>query len=234
MIVNPDGAARSHGVGAALGRWWPSLLLVLALGSCSSPPRRAVIILCAGDSLTDSEYPRDLQRLLARDGIAARVLNFGRKGDNSGEYLRFLESRRAGLAERHPDFVLLQLGTNDVRLDGDLTDTPTFTRNMRAIIAVFRGFTDRKGGKASILLASIPPVPDSAAFPFGPSSRERVNREINPALRDIAREERLVFVDNYALFSASPELLPGVHPSREGYGRLARSWYGALAPLLKN
>jgi lysophospholipase L1-like esterase len=192
-----------------------------------------VLILCAGDSLTDSAYPRDLQRLLARDGIAARVLNFGRKGDTSGEYRRFLENQRAALANRHPDFILLQLGTNDVRLDGDLTDTPTFARNMRAIIAIFRGFTGRRGGQASVLLASIPPVPDSAAFPFGPPSRERITREINPVLRELAREERLVFVDNYALFSASPELLPGVHPSREGYRRLARNWYGALAPLLK-
>jgi lysophospholipase L1-like esterase len=200
---------------------------------CAPPQRRTVIILCAGDSLTDSAYPRDLQRLLARDGIPARVLNFGRKGDTSGEYRRFLEDHRAALAGEHPDFILLQLGTNDVRLDADLTDTPAFARNMRAIIAGFRGFTDRRGGKASVLLASIPPVPESAAFPFGPASRERVVREINPALRDLAREEQLVFVDNYALFSASPELLPDVHPSREGYRRLARNWYSVLAPLLK-
>jgi lysophospholipase L1-like esterase len=210
-----------------------ALLIILASGFCCSPSRLTVIILCAGDSLTDSEYPRDLQRLLARDGISARVLNFGRKGDTSGEYRRYLENHRAALADEHPDFILLQLGTNDVRLDADLTDTPTFTRNMRAIIAGFRGFTDRRGGKSSVLLASIPPVPESAAFPFGPASGERVVREINPALRELAREEQLVFVDNHALFSASPELLPDVHPSREGYRRLARNWYGALAPLLR-
>ena len=207
--------------------------LLLFSSVCAPPAPRTVIILCAGDSLTDSEYPHDLQRLMARDGIPARVINFGRKGDTSGEYRRFLENHRAALADEHPDFILLQLGTNDVRLDGDLTDAPAFARNMRAILACFRGFTDRQGGTSSVLLASIPPVPESAAFPFGPASRERVVREINPALRDLAREERLVFVDNYALFSASPELLPGVHPSREGYRRLARNWYSVLAPLLK-
>jgi lysophospholipase L1-like esterase len=200
---------------------------------CSSPPPRGVIILCAGDSLTDSAYPRDLQRLLARDGVAARVLNFGRKGDTSGEYRRFLENRQAALANEHPDFILLQLGTNDVRLDGDLTDTPAFAGNMRAIIAVFRGFTDRRGRKARLLLGLIPPVPDSAGFPFGPASRERVTREINPLIRQIAQEESLVLVDNHSLFLASPELLPDVHPSREGYRRLARNWYAALAPLIK-
>lgn len=207
--------------------------LILGISFCSSPPRRGVVILCAGDSLTDSEYPRHLQRLLARDGIAAKVRNFGRRGNTSGEYRRFLENQKAALANEHPDFILLQLGTNDVRLDGDLTDTPTFAGNMRAIIAIFRGFTGRRGGKAVILLGSIPPVPDSAAFPFGPASRERITREINPFIRQLAQEERLVLVDNTSLFSASPDLLPGVHPSREGYRRLARNWYAALAPLLK-
>ena len=206
--------------------------LLLTFSFCSPPPRRGVVILCAGDSLTDSEYPRDLRRLLARDGTAARVLNYGRKGETSGEYRRFLESRRAALADEHPDFILLQLGTNDVRLDGDLTDARAFAANMRAIIAVCRGFTGRQGGTTRILLGLIPPVPVSAGFPFGPASRERVTGEINPLIRQIAREEGLVLVDNHALFSASPELLPGVHPSREGYRRLARNWYDALKPLL--
>ena len=212
----------------------PVVCLLLGLSLCSPPPPRGVIILCAGDSLTDSEYPRDLKRLLARDGTAARVLNFGRKGATSGEYRRFLESRRAALAGEHPDFILLQLGTNDVRLDADRTDAQSFEANMRAIVAVFRGFTNRSGGRAVILLGLIPPVPESAGFPFGPASRERAAREINPRLRRIAEEQGLVLVDNQALFSASPELLRDVHPSREGYRRLAGNWYQALVPLVKN
>jgi lysophospholipase L1-like esterase len=210
-----------------------SFFITTCLGSGFPAPRPSEIILCAGDSLTDSEYPRDLRRLLARDGIAARVLNYGRKGATSGEYRRFLAERGAALADEHPDFVLLQLGTNDVRLDGDLTDARAFEANVRAIIAVFRGFTGRQGGKTRILLGLIPPVPASAGVPFGAASRERVTGEINPLLGRIARQEGLVLVDNHALFSSSPELLPGVHPSREGYRRLARSWYDALTPLLK-
>jgi lysophospholipase L1-like esterase len=208
-------------------------LSVLFLTTACSTPRHGLIILCAGDSLTDSEYPGDLARLLRGDGIPARVLNFGRKGNTSGEYLRFLEGRRSALAKERPDFILLELGTNDVRLDGDRTSSPDFARNMRAIIAIFRGFSTRSGGRPVILLASIPPVPETAAFPLGPASAERVSREINPLIRDIAREERLVFVDNYAVFAGSPELLPGVHPSREGYRRLARNWHDALAPLIR-
>ncbi len=192
-----------------------------------------MIILCAGDSITDSEYPRDLERLLRRDRIPARVLNLGRKGYTSGEYRLYLEKEISTLAEVHPDFILLQLGTNDVRLDGDLTDTPAFVRNMRAIVALFRGLSSRRGEEPVLLLGTIPPVPASAGFPFGPASRERVDKEINPALRDLAREEKLVLVDNHALFSSSPELLPDVHPSREGYRRLAKNWYESIAPRLR-
>lgn len=211
---------------------WLLVPAILAAALCSTSGRRAVVILCAGDSLTDSEYPRDLERLLRRDGFPARVLNCGRKGNTSGEYLRYLNERKASLADEHPDFVLLQLGTNDVRLDGDLTDTPKFARNMRAVIAIFREFSNRREEPSEILLGAVPPVPESAGFPFGPASDERIRREINPALREIAREERLIVVDNYALFSGRPELLPDVHPSREGYRRLARNWYDALAPRL--
>ncbi|OGD20731.1 MAG: hypothetical protein A2W03_14735 [Candidatus Aminicenantes bacterium RBG_16_63_16] len=210
-----------------------AFVFLFSLACGFSRSRQGVIIMCAGDSLTDSAYPRDLRRLLARDGIAARVLNFGRRGNNSGEYRRFLENRQAALAAEHPDFILLQLGTNDVRLDGDLTDTPAFAANMRAIIAVFRGFTGRRGQKALLLLGTIPPVPETAASPFGPASRDRVTREINPLIRRLAQEDGLVLVDHEPLFSASPELLPDVHPSREGYRRLARNWYDALAPRLK-
>jgi lysophospholipase L1-like esterase len=216
-------------------RNWISFLafsLLLLSAFCSSPPK-GVVILCAGDSLTDSEYPRDLRRLLARDGYRAQVLNYGRKGDTSGEYLRFLERQKEALGRRHPDFVLLQLGTNDVRLDGDMTDTPSFARNMRRIIAFCRGFVTRGGDPPRILLATIPPVPETVGDPFGPRSRERIAREINPFIETLAREEQLALVDNYSLFLREPGLLPGVHPSREGYRRLAENWYRALHPWLR-
>lgn len=210
-----------------------SVLSVLSVSSVCSTPRQGVVIICAGDSITDSEYPRDLERLLGRDGVRAKVLNYGRKGNTSGEYLRFLEEQKSSLAGERPDFILVELGTNDVRLDGDKTETPVFARNMRAIIGIFQGFSNRTGRNSVILLASIPPVPETVGFPFGPASRDRITREINPLIRDLAREERLVFVDNYALFFGAPELLPEVHPSRDGYRRLARNWYDALKPLVQ-
>jgi lysophospholipase L1-like esterase len=205
--------------------------MLVFLPGCDRPPR-GVIILCAGDSLTDSEYPRHLQRLLGREGTRARVLNYGRKGHTTGEYLRFLRQQGTSLAREHPDFILLQLGTNDVRVDGDRTPTDAFGRNLEAIIGLFREFTNRRGEAPRILLATIPPLPEVVSPPFGPGSSARVTEEINPLIRRVAAAERLPVVDNYSLFLRSPKLLPDVHPTSEGYRLMARNWLESLRPLL--
>ncbi len=207
-------------------------LLFSLLGSCSPRPQ-GIVIICAGDSFTDSEYPRHLRRLFAQDGRRAKVLNFGRKGHTSGEYLRFLEREQTSMASEKPDFILLQLGTNDVRVDADFTPAAEFAANMRNVVDIFSRFKNREGGKSRILVATIPPLPQRFAPPFGPESAERVSREINPLIRSLAAEEGLVLVDNYGLFKRSPELLPEIHPSSAGYRRLAENWHDSLKPLLK-
>jgi len=221
-----------------LPRGFPFPLAVLLLAAalfphaCASPPPDNVVILCAGDSLTETGFPRRLKRLLERDGVRARVLNYGRSGNTSGEYLRFLEGAYGRLEEGKPDFILLQLGTNDVRLDGDRTEAGVFEENMRRILAIFSGFKNRRGAPARVFLALIPPVPPTAGYPFGPESSVRVVEEINPILRRLADKHRLVLVDNYTPLVEAPELLPDVHPTDEGYRLLAASWHAALKPHL--
>jgi len=207
------------------------VLVFLFYVACTSPPE-GFIILCAGDSITEAEYPRHLRRLLSQDGCRVQVHNYGRKGNNSREYLRFLEEKQKDLARLQPEFVLLELGTNDVRGDSDFTPAAEFDRTMRKIITVFEGFRNRKGMKPQILLATIPPLPESLPPPFAPGSAERVVEEINPILKKIAADYNLILVDNYALFLENPGLLPDVHPTSEGYRLLARNWRDHLRPLL--
>lgn len=202
---------------------------LLGAGLCAcSPPRKSVIIFCAGDSITEQGYPRILRRLLQEEGIKARVLNYGRSGFTSGEYLTFLKRNRESLAEEHPDFILLQLGTNDVRLDQDHTSSDAFSRHLQEIIQIFKEFRNRWGRPPRLILATIPPIPQGETFPFGPSSSLRVEEEINPMIRQIAEEKGLMFVDNHAVFLQNPSLLPGVHPSETGYRALAQNWLQAL------
>jgi lysophospholipase L1-like esterase len=214
------------------GRFSILLLVPFFVDVCAVPPR-GVIVLCAGDSITAQAYPHFLQKLLNRDGIPARVLNYGRSGNTSGEYLGFLRGRGDVLGNSHPDFILVQLGTNDVRNDKDFTSGKNFAENMRAIVSIFRTFKTRAGNAPRILMATIPPLPTASSFPFSAESCRRVIDEINPAIRALARELDIPAVDNYQVFVGRPDLLPDVHPSREGYRSLAGNWYEAMAPFLK-
>jgi len=208
-----------------------ALLLSVLILSCDAPIRN-VIILCAGDSLTEQGYPLYLQTILRNEGIKARVLNYGRSGFTSGQYLDFLKGRKARLSSLHPDLILVQLGTNDVRLDADRTPTDRFEANMRDILDLFRDFRTRRGRPARVFLALIPPVPEGTAFPFSPESSRRAREEINPVLKRLAEERGVPLVDNYSLFVRLPGLLPGVHPTEDGYRELAENWHRALKPGL--
>jgi lysophospholipase L1-like esterase len=214
------------------GRLSIVLLMPLFVSVCVSSPR-GVIVFCAGDSITAAAYPHFLQRYLNQDGLPARVLNHGRSGNTSGEYLDFLVKNLERLIAERPDFILLQLGTNDIRTDLDFTSTERFRDNMKKILAAFRKFRNRSGKIPVILLSTIPPVPSTGPLPFDAESLRRVEAEINPTIRSLAAEEGLLLVDNHGLFSRRPDLLPDVHPSREGYRLLAENWRAALSPLLK-
>ena len=203
------------------------LTLLFMLSFCTTSPE-GVIILCAGDSITEAGYPRFLRQIFKNEGIRAKILNHGRSGHNSREYLEFLKKNHASLAENSPDFVLLQLGTNDVRIDQDHTSAEEFYNNMKSIIALLGQLKTRSGKQTRILLATILPVHQDIPFPFALESGKRVDEEINPLIQKIAREENIPLVDNYSLFLQSPHLLPDVHPSQEGYKALAQNWFNAL------
>jgi lysophospholipase L1-like esterase len=204
------------------------ILLASLLISCSSPAPESYIILCAGDSLTEAGYPLHLARILKEEGIRAKVLNFGKSGRTSGEYLRFLQEKKEEMAESLPDFVLIQLGTNDVRTDHDRTSAEAFFGNMNKIIRHFSGFKNRREKTPQILLATIPPIPEGTPFPFSSESVKRVTEEINPLIQNIAAENNIILVDNYSTFVDNPYLLPEVHPSDEGYRAMAVNWHLAL------
>lgn len=214
------------------GKSFTLFILYAFLLTCS-PSQRGVIVLCAGDSLTESSYPKFLKNILISEGTRAKILNFGRSGNTTGEYLNYLLNNKESLAKKHPDIVCLLLGTNDVRNDHDRTSNEQFYTNMKDIIAIFSQFKDPNGKKTRILLSTIPPIPEEVSFPFSPESRERVVNEINPLILKIGKEENLPVVDNTTLFLKEPGLLPEVHPTEEGYRRLAHNWFKALQPLIK-
>jgi len=207
------------------------LLLAVLSVSCRREPS-AIIVSCVGDSLTAQGYPRYLRAALGRRGIRARVVNHGRSGNTTREYLAYLKAAEGDLGKERPDFVLVGLGTNDARIDGDHTTAAEFERNFRAILAVLGKFRTRSGRRPEILLGAAPPIPAGTPYPFGPGSPARLAGEINPAIEALARSHDAGFVDNYALFMRSPELLPDVHPLPEGYAAMAENWARAVSDRL--
>lgn len=191
------------------------------------------VILCAGDSITAASYPGYLQELLARDGLLVQVINAGVKGDNTAEYINYLEKSR--IVERtDPSWILLQLGTNDLRIDNHATTTEQFRTNLESILDRIGRHRSQDGSSPRVILATIPPIPVEIRWRFNVGSRVRVETEINPAIRDIASRRGLLLADNHSLFATRPSLLPDIHPSEEGYRVLAEAWYRIIAPMVSS
>lgn len=207
------------------------LLLFLFL----HPRNRTLIILSLGDSLTSSSYGSylpSLGRALDKAEISHKIVDGGRPGHTSGEYLSFLRNSPS-LFTPSPDIVLLMLGTNDVRSDGDKTDREGFRRHMNGIIdlVLAQGSPD---SPPRIFLLIPPPLLRLDLPTFNGDSPRRLREEIVPELKNLAMTRHLEIVDLRSLFSEHPRLLPGVHPSSEGYRAMGlligRSLVKAISP----
>jgi len=204
------------------------LLTIVTISLIWHYKKDKLIILCMGDSLTANGYPYWLQKKVRENNIKATVINRGINGHTSGEYLHYLK-RSNSLKEIDPDIVLLQLGTNDIRIDADHTPTDHFIKNMNQIIMEISLYHHSKGKKLKILISTITPINDIRHIStFNHESIRRVKDEINPAIEEIAKRWRLILVDNYRLFLDHMDLVPDVHLSEEGYMRMAENWFKYL------
>ncbi len=185
-------------------------------------------LLCMGDSITAEGYPAALSEILKKHGYSDFcVKNLGRKGNNSEEYLRYLRSHPELLNGR-VNMVLLQLGTNDVRIDHDHTDTHAFAANIQKIVEMIR----ERQPKARIYLATLPPVLKDIPGYFDWTSRRRVRVEMNPYIAALARRLHCTRVDVYRAFKRHPEWIgrDGIHPTRSGMRKLAKIYFKAIQP----
>ncbi len=181
-------------------------------------------ILCIGDSLTESKYGSyvgSLKNQFQRSGIPAKIHSAARPGNTSGEYLDYLKQATV-LEETNPAIVIIMLGTNDVRIDSDRTPLALFTQNLRAIVRKVKNHRNPDGSYPQLFIATPPPIFSIDIDVFDKHSIQRIATEIAPAIRDLAKAERVNLVDVYDYFLNKPAVLPGIHFNTRGYELLGK------------
>lgn len=197
------------------------LLLALLAVAAAAGAQEARVIVALGDSLTagwgvapEEAYPALLERRLAREGYAYRVVNAGVSGDTTAGGLRRVDwVLRSG-----PEIVVVALGAND-GLRGQ--PVAAMRDNLAAIV---RRLLD---ARVQVLLAGMRVPPNygagyarqfAAAFP---AVARQAGVALMPFLLDgVAGDPRLNQAD-------------GIHPNAEGQRVIAERLWPHLRPLLR-
>ena len=200
-------------------RGWIALIFaaLLALPAAAGE----VTLVCLGDSLTEGygvapedAYPSVLERRLREGGLEVRVINAGISGSTTASGL----SRLRWQLRAEPDLLLLALGAND-GLRG--IDPAATRRNLAQVLELARD------QKLAVVLAGMRLPPN-----YGPD-HVKAFEAVFPSLA----EEYAVPLIPFLLegVAARPELnlADGIHPTAQGYLRVADNLLPVLQALLE-
>ena len=203
-----------------------ALTVLLVLVSCAEKGRDEFVIGCVGDSLM-RPIPSHLKKLMRGLERGIVVVGWAQGGMTVRSYLDFYKRRFPRGRTKNPDFVLIQLGTNDVRslIEGDST-LDEFETDLKGIIEEFTKYSNGRGESSHVLIAN---VPLCVGERYAKSNRF-VQETLNPSIEKIAEEEGLCLVDNYRILNNRAHLYShdGVHPKRVGERALAQNWIIAI------
>lgn len=198
------------------------------------PPTLGITkILCFGDSMTagttsavytptaltpgsSTSYPFKLQGLLAARYTAQTIAvsNAGKPGEKAVEG----KNRLGGaLSEAKPEFLILMEGANDL-------NSPDFTSVSPIVGAMEDMVREALGRGVQVAVATLPPQRED-----GPkAARPGLVTKYNSELRAMAAKKGATLVDVNALFPVSLIGQDGLHPTEEGYQRLAEIFQDAI------
>lgn len=182
-----------------------ALLLSIATPAAASPDKP--VILAFGDSLIAGYgldpglgFAPQLQAMLRRHGIAARVVDGGVSGDTTAAGRARLGWTLDGLEEK-PDLVIVELGANDMLRSVDPTETE---RNLDAIL------TELGRRRIPVLLAGM-----LAARNVDPADARRFEA-IYPSLAGKHKVASYPFFMDGVAAVAGMTLPDGLHPNYRG------------------
>ena len=201
-----------------------------------SPVLRFTKLLAFGDSLTEGKtslafapmtlefaesYSRKLQGKLAARYTAQTitVANEGLGGERAEEGVKRLPD---ALQNRQPELVLLMEGANDLIALGA-------TGPSRAAAAMDQMVKICKTRNLAVMLAGIPPQRPGGSR----AGSVELVAPYNERLREVARADRVEFVDIEAGFQGDLSLIgsDGLHPTDAGYERIAQTFYERIVAV---
>lgn len=190
--------------------------------------KEKIKVACIGDSITygygiepreGRDYPAVLAGLL---GEEYEVKNYGLTGRTvqlSGDLPYSLEDYYTESRDYNPDIVLFMLGTNDTKKIN--WDKENFINDYKFLLEGYRHLPSEP--KVYIMLP--PPVflqSESDGAPNG----EVLEKELLPAVKQVAKEDGIEIIDLFTLFKDKPDLLSdGCHPTAEGAALIAKTVY---------
>jgi lysophospholipase L1-like esterase len=171
-------------------------------------------------------YPTQLRTLLAGRYTAQAADIVMTNAGVSGETAVDGAVRFPGvLSNTRPDVVLLLEGVNDLHRFG-----PSFIS--RAVASVESMSRAARGRGARVFIASLPPSRPGGRNTTNPTD---IN-EFNVRLRSMAMGEGAVYVDIYSALAGNVTTyigVDGLHPTEEGYRRMAEEFFAAIRANLE-
>lgn len=199
-------------------------------------------IFCIGDSITYGtgasqgiSYPHLLKLYFNSFHRTLNVCNGGMPGYSTKDYFDFLVSGEFELKfkenlsqwpSENLSAVIVMLGTNDCRMD-NWVETPDSMKYLQGIIEHLEN--SAHVDKNKIFLCSIlplaHPMPQNILGGAHPWKQERVEEELNPAIKILAQSQGINFIDTCKSFkvglSQGEKLYDGIHPFNQGYQWIA-------------
>jgi len=159
-------------------------------------------------------YEPDLEALIPAFGGYPMVLNFGLASETTAHGVNRLSSVLASVTAHS---ILILEGTNDI-WEGISLETTLF--NLNQMIE-----KSRSSGLRPIIATLTPDERD------GVKDLKQIPETYNPAIRQLARDQKIPLADLYAAVIDNWANLvseDGLHPNAEGYQTIAQKWFMAM------
>lgn len=189
-------------------------------------------VACVGDSITygctvgnwrKNNYPTVLGNLLGGNYC---VNNFGytnRTAIKSADYPYTNEKLYKQSLVFDPDIVLIMLGSNDSKKEN--WDKEKFMNDLGDIVDVYSALKP----EVTVYLLVPPPVFEVGGRVLYRLRKDIIDREICPAVKEIADKKGVGCIDIYSVFKDRKELFSdGVHPNAQGSRLLAQKIYESI------